>query len=175
MPLRAFVIVAIVALQTVFVPVPALAKAWDKIWNNDITMHSKNDGDVSVDLRVAENETERLARDQRRPVEVSVVLISSIGMGAYCIYKARRIRRAYSQSHLEHITTSWYRHMRARFQAGYKGEGKPMAEDVGDTMLSKDVHPLVLGWALTGYHLGIRGCHEFCDPSCPHRKVGAKT
>ena len=149
MLLRAFVIVAIVTLQTVFAPVPALAKTWDKTWNDDITMHITY-GNVSADLRAAESEAERLARDQRRPVEVSLFLISSIGMGAYCIYKARRICRAYSQSHLEHITTSWYRHMRARFQAEYKGEDKPMAEAVGDTMLSEDVHPLVLGWALTG-------------------------
>ena len=49
MPLRAFLIAAIVTLQAAFVAVPALA---DYVWDDKVTMRIENDGGVSVvDLR----------------------------------------------------------------------------------------------------------------------------
>lgn len=94
-------------------------------------------------------EAEKLAREQRLSVEVPFYLVSSIGMGAYCIYRARRIRRAYDKTHLQHVTNAWYRQMFAKYQSRHKGD-EPEAEGVGDAMLSDDVHPLVVGWALSG-------------------------
>lgn len=92
------------------------------------------------------------AREQRLAVEEPLFLICTIGVGAYCIYKARRLRREYNQSHLEHVVLSWLRHMFVKYRPLRK-KGDPEEEGVGDVMFSDDVHPLVLGWALTGGQL----------------------
>ncbi len=99
--------------------------------------------------RDLEWEARQSAHDLRVSVEVPLFLISSIGMGAYCIYRARRFRRAYDQSHLQHVTDSWRQHMLAKNRPR-RNSGDPKSEAVGDSMLSDDAHPLIVGWALTG-------------------------
>lgn len=94
-------------------------------------------------------ESRQSAHDQRLAVEEPLFLSLTIGLGVYAIYQARRIRRAYKQSHLQHVDSSWYWHMLKKNGID-RGGGEPEAEGVGDAMLSDGVHPLVVGWALTG-------------------------
>ena len=160
---------AAIAAQIALAPAPAQAANHVRgdcvriqIAENSSHVLEDNPGVVS-DIR-AEAQRER---ETRLAYETPIALAVAVTLTVCCVWRARRYRQEYDQSHVTDAYWQWYvrildgdraagdfeSHTMANASKGtvdhapeFESTPKPALE----TLLSDDVHPLVAGWALTG-------------------------
>ena len=106
-------------------------------------------------------------RETRLAYETPIAFAVAVILTVCCVWRARRYRREYDQSHVADAYWQWYARILGGDSAAEDFESHTMAnaskgtvdhtpefestpKPTLETLLSDDVHPLIAGWALTG-------------------------